>query len=52
MKALIANNVKSYEVSHAVGYNSSQYFSICFKKHTGCTPTEYKLQHKNYSIKI
>jgi len=30
------------EVSHAVGYHNPNYFSKAFKKHAGCTPTEFR----------
>ncbi len=29
------------EIAKLVGYNTSSYFSIMFKKHTGCSPREY-----------
>lgn len=29
------------EIAVMVGYNASSYFSIMFKKHTGCSPREY-----------
>jgi two-component system response regulator YesN len=35
--------LKIYEVAYRVGYNSPQYFSICFKKNTGNTPSEFKI---------
>lgn len=37
---------KIYEVAELVGYKTSQYFSIVFKKWTGTTPLEYKDQIK------
>jgi two-component system response regulator YesN len=40
---LFANTeLKIYEVADRVGYNSPQYFSICFKKFTNFTPTEFR----------
>lgn len=30
------------EISMLTGFNSAQYFSTCFKKQFGCSPTEYK----------
>lgn len=41
-KLLISPDVKSYEVAFRVGFNSSQYFSSCFKKNIGITPREYR----------
>ena len=37
---------KIYEVAEMVGYKTSQYFSLVFKKWTGTTPLEYKDQLK------
>lgn len=37
---------KIYEVAEMVGYKTSQYFSLVFKKWTGFTPLEYKDQLK------
>lgn len=51
---LIADpNIKTYEVAYMVGFNSSQYFSSSFKKHTGMTPGEYRsrIQQKR-SVKV
>ncbi|MBA2938996.1 response regulator [Paenibacillus sp. CGMCC 1.16610] len=33
---------KSYEVAYRVGFSNPQYFSVCFKKYTGFTPTDYR----------
>jgi AraC-like DNA-binding protein len=32
----------TFEISEAIGYPNSQYFSVLFKKHTGMAPTEYR----------
>ena len=39
---LSIGGMKTYEAAAKVGYNDPQYFSNCFKKYTGCTPSEYK----------
>lgn len=39
-------NLRSYEISDKVGYSNSQYFSLSFKKHFGCTATEYRLKYR------
>lgn len=33
---------KLQNVAEAVGYSSSQYFSFCFKKYTGMTPSQFR----------
>lgn len=35
-------DLKSYEISEAIGYRNSQYFSAGFKKYYGCTVKDYK----------
>lgn len=34
--------LKAYEVAYKVGYSDPHYFNLCFKKHTGLTPSDYK----------
>ena len=34
--------VKLFEIAFQVGFNSQQYFSASFRKHEGCTPSEYR----------
>lgn len=46
MRILLSTDARTYEVSEMVGYNSAQYFNICFKKYTGQTPGEYRLAHR------
>lgn len=41
---LSMGNLRTYEVAARTGYNDPQYFSGCFKKHSGLTPTEYRAQ--------
>ncbi|MCR1898322.1 response regulator [Irregularibacter muris] len=42
LKLLTHQELKVYEVAHAVGYSDGRYFSSIFKKNVGLTPTEFK----------
>ncbi|NHN29120.1 response regulator [Paenibacillus agricola] len=42
MELLRMSDLKSYEVAEKVGYRNPQYFSVCFKKFTGISPSEFK----------
>ncbi|TLS50949.1 response regulator [Paenibacillus antri] len=33
--------LKLYEIADRLGYKDANYFTTLFKKHTGCTPTQY-----------
>ncbi len=35
-------HLKFYEISDSVGFTNVNYFSTLFKKHTGCTPSEFR----------
>lgn len=39
---LKTSSLKAYEVAYKVGYSDPHYFSMCFKKYTGQTPSDYK----------
>ncbi len=42
--SMINEGVPIYEISEALGFSSPNYFSECFKKRSGLTPTEYRKQ--------
>lgn len=44
MELLRSSDLKSYEVSEQVGYSNPQYFSVCFKKYSGSSPSDFKKQ--------
>ncbi len=43
---LCFTDLKITEIAASVGYNSSDHFSRCFKKHTGQSPQKYRNEHK------
>ncbi|MCR8634213.1 response regulator [Paenibacillus radicis (ex Xue et al. 2023)] len=42
MELLRMSDLKSYEVAEKVGFKNPHYFSLCFRKYTGVSPSEYK----------
>ena len=44
---LRTTNLRSSQVAEETGYNDSHYFSYIFKKNTGLTPSEYRMQYQN-----
>jgi two-component system response regulator YesN len=36
--------LKSFEIADQIGYSDPHYFSYVFRKHTGVSPTEFRLQ--------
>ena len=44
-KLLQTASIKVGEVSEKVGYKDVNYFSLTFKKYTGCSPAEYREKH-------
>ena len=43
-KLILSSDMKIYEIATVVGYNTSDYFYLKFRKHTGFTPKEFKAQ--------
>jgi two-component system response regulator YesN len=41
---LRTTSLRSYEISLQIGYNNPHYFSYLFRKNTGLSPTEFRLQ--------
>jgi two-component system response regulator YesN len=46
-KVLIANGIKSFEISEILGYKDDEYFKKLFKKTTGLTINEYRSSISN-----
>lgn len=44
MELLRNSDLKTYEVAERIGFSNPQYFSVCFKKHTGYSPSDFKKQ--------
>ncbi len=44
---LRTTDLRSSQIAREVGYNDSHYFSYIFKKNTGITPSEYRMQYQN-----
>ena len=43
---LIASDIPVKQISHSLGYDDHSYFSKLFKKHTGITPLQYRVTHR------
>lgn len=39
---LRTTDYKTSEIAHRVGYANAQYFGMCFKKHFGCSPGQFR----------
>jgi two-component system response regulator YesN len=44
---LRTTSLKAADISYRVGYNDPHYFSSAFKKNTGFSPVEFRLQTKS-----
>lgn len=42
IELLRMSDLKSYEIADQVGYSNPQYFSQCFRKYTGYSPSDYR----------
>ena len=45
-KLLIETNLSTLEISSKLGLENSNYFYTFFKKHTGSTPNQYRIDNK------
>ncbi|QGG55453.1 response regulator [Paenibacillus sp. B01] len=43
---LRSTELKAFEIAERIGFSEPNYFSFCFKKHTGTTPKEYRSRAK------
>jgi len=43
---LLETKMKNFEIALEVGFSSANYFSFCFKKEIGLSPSQYKKQEK------
>ena len=44
---LIHTDMQISDIAHALGYEDQNYFSRCFRKTEGCSPTEYRKNEDN-----
>ena len=44
------NKINIYQISYKVGFNNPKYFSKCFQKKFGETPSQYQSKFSNDSI--
>lgn len=52
-RLLLADNHNIIEISAVLGFNSQSYFISCFKKKTGETPRQWKMNHtRNTGLKL
>jgi transcriptional regulator GlxA family with amidase domain len=46
-KLIVDDEYSMAQIAYMTGFNDSHYFSKCFKKYFGVTPTEYRNGHKS-----
>jgi two-component system response regulator YesN len=44
---LVKTENKTYEIATAVGFTEPNYFSFCFKRYEGISPSQYRHQNKD-----
>jgi two-component system response regulator YesN len=47
-KLMLETDMKNYEISEMVGFSDSNYFSFCFKRTVGLSPSKYRNQLVNH----
>lgn len=45
---LLSTDLYIYQIARQTGYPNSQYFSVAFRKHTGCSPSKYRERYRRY----
>lgn len=43
---LVKSEGKTYEIAQAIGYTEPNYFSFCFKRHEGISPSQYRQENR------
>ena len=44
---VLRSDLKAYEIAEKIGISDPHYFSVCFKKYTGKSVSDYKKQEKD-----
>ena len=50
MMLLLDDNISITEIAYACGFNSPSYFTEMFLRHKGCTPRNYRKEHKRNGL--
>ncbi|MCH3918713.1 MAG: response regulator [Spirochaetia bacterium] len=45
-KLLVDTDLKNYEIAEKVGFSDPNYFSFCFKRNRGLSPTQYRARYR------